>query len=163
MLTGKEIIDHGIITDLIDATQQEQSCGVDLTVKKIETFQSEGSIDFDNSSRIRPRMADAPKMNNIWILRPGPYLITFNETVSVPVDMVGMARSRSSLLRMGASMETALWDPGYTGKSQSMLVVHNPNGLKVYQDAKLMQIIFMPVHKSVEKLYSGIYQGENLE
>jgi len=75
---------------------------------------------------------------------------------------MGIARPRSSLIRMGATVETSVWDPGYTGRSQSMLVVHNPNGIKIYQNARLVQIVFMTLTIKSESLYSGIYQTENL-
>ena len=75
---------------------------------------------------------------------------------------MGIARPRSSLLRMGATVETSIWDPGYVGRSQSMLVVHNPNGIQIYENAKLIQIVFMTTEKTAEVLYTGIYNGENL-
>ncbi|MEI2760841.1 MAG: hypothetical protein V9E95_01185 [Methanothrix soehngenii] len=41
--------------------------------------------------------------------------MTFNEIVNIPGDVAALARARSTLLRCGASLETALWDPGYLG------------------------------------------------
>ncbi len=161
-LTGKQIIARNIVTDLIDASKQEQPCGVDLTVSKIESYRNHGVIDFDNSKRSLPPMRNVNKFSDYWHLEPGSYLVTFNETVDVPADCMGLARPRSSLLRMGATMETSVWDPGYKGKSQCMLVVHNQQGLNVYQNAKLIQIIFMKLDKTVESLYSGAYQNEGL-
>jgi len=88
--------------------------------------------------------------------------VTFNEIVNIPGDVAALARARSSLLRCGASLETALWDPGYRGRSQSLLVIHNPSGLRLKRNARLMQLVFMRLENEAEKLYEGRYQGENI-
>lgn len=162
VLTGKQIIESSIVTELIDPENQVQPCGIDLTVSKIEMYKSEGIIDFDNSKRKLPRLEDSGQFQGAWHLTPGAYLITLNETVSVPTDCMGIARPRSSLLRMGATMNTSVWDPGYSGKSQCMLVVHNPRGIIVHPNAKLLQIVFLKLDKESEKLYIGIYNKEGL-
>lgn len=171
VLTGKEILENKIVSDLIDPEKQVQPCGIDLTIAKIEMFKGRGSIDFDNSKRMLPRLEEAGKIRQnwqidnkteSWQLSPGCYLITFNEIVTVPANSMGIARPRSSLLRMGATMETSVWDPGYTGRSQCMLVVHNPQGIQIYPNAKLLQIVFMTLKEKSDVLYSGQYQGENL-
>jgi dUTP pyrophosphatase len=77
--------------------------------------------------------------------------------------VAALARPRSTLLRCGASLETALWDPGYRGRSQSLLVVHNQSGLRLKRNARLMQLVFMRLDRAAEKAYAGIYQGENIK
>jgi dUTP pyrophosphatase len=59
-------------------------------------------------------------------------------------------------------LETALWEPGYRGRRQSLLVVYNSHGLRLKRNARLMQLIFLRLEKEAEKLYSGKYQGENI-
>lgn len=162
VLLGKTLIDNGIVSALIEPEKQVQPIGIDLTVRSIENFNSSGTIDFDNSNRMLPRMSESGKINNIWILSPGAYLVTFNEIINVPSDCMGIARTRSSLLRMGATLETSVWDPGYQGRSQSMLVVYNTAGIKVHQNAKLVQIVFMKTEDTAKSLYSGVYQNENV-
>jgi len=171
ILTGQQILEQGIVSELIDPVKQVQPCGVDLTVSKIEMYKGRGTIDFDNSQRSLPRLEEAGKIRQTWEiskkseswqLPTGCYLITFNEVVSVPSDCMGIARPRSSLLRMGATMETSVWDPGYKGRSQCMLVVHNTQGIQIFPNAKLLQIVFMKLNKESEVLYNGAYQGEGL-
>ena len=162
ILLGKNIISNKIVTSCIDASKQVQPVGVDLTIQKIETYRNVGSIDFDNSKRQLPALSDTGRFDEFWLLKPGAYLVTFNEVVDVPPDVMGIARPRSSLLRMGATIETSVWDPGYKGRSQSMLVVHNLNGIKIYDNAKVAQIIFIKTESQSDVLYSGKYQGENL-
>ena len=162
VLTGKDILSRGIVTDVLDAGLQTQSVGIDLTIAKIETYMSSGIIDFDNSKRTKPRMSEVSFIDDECDLNPGAYLVSFNETISVPLDKVGIALPRSTMLRCGATMETSIWDPGYTGKSQSMMVVYNPQGIRFCKNARIMQIMFMDVGQ-VAEAYSGIYNGEGLK
>jgi dUTP diphosphatase len=147
----------------LDSEIQTQMCGIELTLQRVERFMSTGKVAFDNKER---RISDTISIyfdESDWIyLEPGAYLVTFNEIVNVPRDMAAMARPRSTLLRSGATIETALWDPGYRGRSQSLLVVHNSHGIKIKRNARLMQLIFMKLNGESEKDYSGVYQGENI-
>ncbi len=161
ILTGSEA--RGLVESMIDPETQTQMCGVELTLQKIERFITAGAVAFDNKERKLPEteLVNFDEMG--WIeLTAGAYLVTFNEIVNIPKDVAAMARARSTLLRCGATLETALWDPGYRGRSQSLLVVYNPLGLKLKKNARLMQLVFLRLEKEAEKLYSGKYQGENI-
>lgn len=161
ILTGSEA--RGLVESMIDPETQTQMCGVELTLQKIERFLTVGAVSFDNKERELPEteLVNFDEMG--WIeLTVGAYLVTFNEIVNIPKDVAAMARARSTLLRCGATLETALWDPGYRGRSQSLLVVYNPQGLRLKKNARLMQLVFLRLENGAEKLYSGKYQGENI-
>ena len=161
ILTGSEA--RGLVESMIDPETQTQMCGVELTLQKIERFNSAGAVAFDNKERKLPETEPLNFDEMGWIeLTAGSYLVTFNEIVNIPKDVAAMARARSTLLRCGATLETALWDPGYRGRSQSLLVVYNPQGLKLKKNARLMQLVFLRLENEAEKLYSGKYQGENM-
>lgn len=153
-----------MVESAIDSQVQTQMCGVELTLQKIEEFRSQGSIAYDNRERTLPAVQELGFDEAGWVdLKPGSYLVTFNEIVNIPRDVAALARPRSSLLRCGASLETALWDPGYRGRSQSLLVVHNSSGIRLKRNARLLQLVFMRLDHQAEKVYSGIYQGENIQ
>ncbi|MHC1630913.1 MAG: deoxyuridine 5'-triphosphate nucleotidohydrolase [Methanotrichaceae archaeon] len=159
----RELIDRGLVQDTIDPEVQVQMCGVDLTLRRVDRFLSAGSIDYDNRDRQISETEKIPFDESGWIaLKKGAYLVTFNEIVSISRNLAAMARPRSSLLRCGATMETALWDPGYQGRSQSLLVVYNPSGIRLKKNARLMQMIFYSLSSVPEKGYEGAYQDENL-
>ena len=161
IISGEELL--GLVEDMIDRVAQTQMCGLELTLQKVERFTSGGGLAFENKERVLPQTEALDFDSEDWIsLSPGPYLVTFNEIVSIPRDAAAIGRVRSSLLRCGASLETALWDPGYRGRSQSLLVVYNPAGLKLKKEARLMQLVFLRLEKEAEKEYSGRYQGENI-
>jgi dUTP pyrophosphatase len=149
---------------MIDPEAQTQMCGVELTLQRVERYLSAGALAFDNKERKLPETQVVEFDSSGWVdLQPGAYLVTFNEIVDIPKNVAALAHPRSSLLRMGASLETALWDPGYKGRSQSLLVVHNSQGLRLKKNARLMQLVFMKLEKDAEKTYSGIYQEENIK
>ena len=154
---------QALVESMIDTKTQTQMCGIELTLNRVERFTSAGAVAFDNSERKLPQTEPIDFDPSGWIdLTPGSYLVTFNEIVNIPKDVAALARARSTLQRCGASLETALWDPGYRGRSQSLLVVYNPQGLRLKKNARLMQLVFMRLEKEAEKVYSGKYQGENI-
>ena len=70
-------------------------------------------------------------------LIPGAHLITFNEIVNLPLHVMALGRPRSSLLRAGVAIHTAVWDAGYRGRSQALLVVYNHHGYRLGKDAQI--------------------------
>jgi dUTP pyrophosphatase len=161
ILTGAQAC--SLVESMIDPEKQVQMCGVELTLQRVEHFICAGALAYDNIERTLPEMKEILFDESGWLsLEPGAYLVTFNEIVNIPKDVAALARPRSSLLRMGATMETALWDPGYRGRSQSLLVVHNPAGLRLKKNARLLQLVFLSLSGDAEKTYSGVYQGENI-
>jgi dUTP diphosphatase len=155
--------DPPLIEGFIERATQVQMNGVDFTLKEVARFgESPGAIDFDNSERRTPETVPvAPDGDGWWHLAPGPYWIVYNEVVNVPPDVFGIARTRSSLLRSGAQIGTALWDSGYSGRSGSVLVVHNPAGIRLKRNARVLQLVFFALDAPAKKTYAGQYQNEN--
>ena len=76
--------------------------------------------------------------------------------VEEPKDLMAISFPRSSLLRMGAFVQNGVWDAGFKGKSEIILVVENPKGIKLKENARITQVIFIEINK-VRKGYQGIY------
>ena len=162
IISGKALQSGSHVTQTrID--EQFQPAGVDLSVESVWAFEGAGAIDLDNKKRKLP--AYKPLVfgaDGSLHLPSGAYKLVFNEVVSIPSDCAAMARSRSSLLRMGASVQTALWDPGYRGRSEALLVVHNPHGLTLHANARVAQLVFIRLEAASGQVYSGQYQHEHL-
>ncbi len=152
-----------LIEGLLDPVSQIQMNGVDFTLRELSRFGDEpGAVDFDNSERHTPSTEPVPPdASGWWRLAPGPYWIVYNEVVNIPPDVFALARTRSSVLRSGAQIGTALWDSGYSGRSGSLLVVSNPAGIRVKKDARVLQLVFFELDSPAEKTYAGRYQNEN--
>lgn len=150
----------GLIEKTINDSQF-QPAGIDITLKEICAFKNAGKIDFDNKER---KISDVESLvfNNDEVqLQPGAYKVIFNEYVKIPKDAAALCLSRSSLLRCGMSLECAVWDPGYEGRSEALLLVRNPHGAILKRNAKIGQMIFIKLSEATKKLYDGIYKGEN--
>ena len=152
-----------LITDYIDLDRQLQPSGFDLSLGVLLDFRGGGSVDFSNVEREIPQtMPLEPDEDGWYSLKKGCYTIVYNEVVRIPLDVVALARSRSTILRNGAAVETAVWDPGYQGRSSSLLVVHNSNGIRLKRDARVAQLVFFRIDE-VGKGYEGIFQRERME
>jgi len=151
-----------LVEQMIDQTLQVQPNGIELTLQRVEAHESSGAIAFDNAERRLPTTKNLNFDSEGWLHLPkGSYKIVYNEIVNIPKNLAAIARPRSSLLRCGATIETAVWDAGYSGRSESLLVVYNENGFKVRKNARLLQLLFFRLDEEVEKGYSGVYQNEN--
>lgn len=143
--------------------EQLQPNGFDLSLAEIGTFSGAGAIGRTNSSRTLPDVQPLPFGSDGWLdLPPGPYHIVFNETVDLPNDLMALGRPRSSLCRIGASIVTAVWDAGYRGRSTALLLVANPAGVRIQQDARMMQLVFFSLNAATAQGYAGAYQNENV-
>jgi len=143
--------------------QQLQPNGIDLTVRELFAFSSRGSVPVDNQERVLSGTSPLPFDPDGGIdLSPGCYLVTYNEVLHLPRNMIALALPRSSLLRCGVSVHTAVWDAGYSGRSQSLMVVYNPGGFHLSRDARIVQLIFLRLSREVTEGYQGSFQGENI-
>ncbi len=152
-----------LVEQMIDQKLQVQPNGIELTLQRVEAHESSGSIAFDNSERKLPTTKKMDFDKEGWIHLPkGIYKIVFNEIVNIPKNIAAIAKPRSSLLRCGATIETAVWDAGYSGRSESLLVVHNEKGFNVKKNARVLQLLFFRLGEEVHEGYSGVYQNENV-
>ena len=151
-----------LIEGCIDLEQQLQPNGIDLTLREIALLQSPGRITTEDSQRLVSALAPLVFDGLGFIdLVPGAYIITYNEIVHLPQNIMALGRPRSSLLRCGVTVGMAVWDAGYSGRSQSLLVVYNPQGFRLEKNARVAQLIFLHLSQKTEG-YQGAYQGENI-
>ncbi len=168
MILPKQHLEEAKIFENLHSSQY-QPCGIDITLKEVYGFKSAGLIDFDNSERkiseVEPvsfESVDAGGQKSERVsLKPGAYKVIFNEYVRIPRDVAGICLPRSSLLRCGASLDCAVWDPGYEGRSEALLIVRNEHGIILKKNAKIGQMVFIRLAEGASSLYSGRYKGEN--
>ncbi|MFC2021684.1 deoxyuridine 5'-triphosphate nucleotidohydrolase [Chloroflexota bacterium] len=152
-----------LVEGYIDLEAQVQPNGVDLTLREVALLQTSGKIATSNSQRsvsaLSPLVFDGLGFID---LMPGAYIITYNEVVHLPNNVMALARPRSSLLRCGVTINTAVWDAGYSGRSQSLMVVYNPQGFRLQKNARIVQLVFLQLTGETEG-YQGTYQEENID
>ena len=152
-----------LITNFIDLEEQLQPNGIDLTLMEVRELTSSGYIGKDSQQRLLSDSKIITFDEHGWVkLCQGSYLITFNEICNLPLDLMALGKPRSSLLRSGVTINTAIWDAGYKGRSQSLLTILNPNGFEIQQDSRLMQLIFVRLEKLGSMGYQGRFLNENI-
>jgi dUTP pyrophosphatase len=150
-----------LVENMPDPGLQIQENGIELTVREIARFVGEGALALDNRERMLAETETLPFDSEGWVrLKRGPYLVTYTETVNVPLDLIAVGRPRSSLMRSGATIESAVWDAGYSGRGQGLLVVSNRSGLRLKQGARVIQLVFYGLSSETEEGYGGMYQNE---
>jgi dUTP pyrophosphatase len=152
-----------LLTDYVDLESQIQTNGFDMTLKAIATFDGHGLIGLSNQQRMLPRTRELDFDKDGFVdLNPGPYLIMLNEVVQLPDNLMALAKPRSSLLRSGVAIHNAVWDAGYYGRSQALMLVYNPDGFRLAKDSRILQLVFMTLDSTSDSPYDGRYQKEHL-
>jgi len=161
---GKLTGENRLVEGYIDLEKQLTPNGFDLTCANIFEFDTQGALDFSNKERsmpeckeIFPRGEKPDDKFGWWNLRKGIYKIKTNEIVNLPNDLIAFAFTRTSLLRMGAFTQHGVWDAGFSGKSEFVLVVDNPQGLRLKQNARIAQLVFQRINET-KKGYQGVHQ-----
>ncbi|MCL2863294.1 MAG: deoxyuridine 5'-triphosphate nucleotidohydrolase [Methanimicrococcus sp.] len=153
-----------LVENCIDLETQVQPNGFEMTVSEIYEIVGAGAVDFDNKNRKIPPKKQLSFSEDGWLhLPPGSYSVILNEIVHIPKNIAAIAYHRSSLTRSGVVLGTAVWDAGYSGRSECLLIVHNPAGFDVQKNARIMQLLFFRLGTDVDCLYNGIYQHENMK
>lgn len=152
------MVEMGVVEGLRSVEEQVQPAGVDLTLEKIEVLVEEGEISVE--PRVSKGLNIIPKAG-FYELPQGSYRVTYHEIVNIPAGYLGLLLPRSSLLRNGATIYTAVWDPGYKGRGMGLMVVFNRQGIRIAEEARVAQLILLSVKDSTE-LYKGRFLGENI-
>lgn len=160
----KLIKEKNLIEGYIELDTQLTPNGFDLSAGSIFSFAGRGALDFSNKERrlpegrqIPPYKADTKDKFGWWHLKKGVYKVRTNETVNLPNDLTALAFARTSLLRMGAFTQHGVWDAGFRGKGEFILVVENSKGISIKENARVAQLVFLPI-KEVGCGYQGIYK-----
>lgn len=152
-----------LVEGLHSVDEQVQANGVDLSLREVFRLGGPGRLGAAASDREVPPLEFLAFDSDGWLhLPPGPYTVFYNETVHLTLDIVALGRPRTSLLRSGVAIHTGVWDAGYSGRSQSLLVVYNDGGFRIQRDARILQLVFLRMAKAVARGYTGRYQRENL-
>lgn len=151
-----------LIEGWLNLDEQVQANGFDLSLREVAAIKSAGTIAEANSQRVLSDVRTLEFGDEGFLkLSAGSYIVTYNEIVHLPKNIMALGRPRSSLLRCGVNVGTAVWDAGYEGRSQSLLMVHNPAGFRVQKNARITQLVFMELTGESEG-YNGVYQRENI-
>jgi dUTP diphosphatase len=142
-----------------DVEAQLQPNGIDLTVETVWRLAGPGALGGPGSGRRLPAREVVEPTDDGWYhLASGSYVVLLHERVRIPRTIMALARPRSTLLRCGGMLHTAVFDAGYRGQPEVLLVVANRWGIEVARDAAICQLVFFTLTEEVDG-YRGAYQG----
>ena len=150
-----------LVEDVSELERQLQPNGIDVRIDRVFKLTSPallGATDALREPAAREELQ--PDRDGWWDLHQGSYVIVVREKVNLPVDVMALGRPRSTLLRSGVTIHTAVWDAGYSGRSEALLTVVNGRGFRVQRGARVLQLVFMRLEQPVHRGYAGRYQGE---
>jgi len=159
-LRGEEIVKF--LRELPDREIQIQPSGVDFTLRRIGRFHGRGRLTKTRDGMRLPEIEYIMPTDGYYILKPREYLVEYGEIVKVPEDAIGFILPRSSLLRMGVALYTAVWDPGYVGRGKGLLTVFNRNGVELEEGCRIGQFVLAKLTGRAER-YRGRYLFEGIE
>lgn len=136
--------------------EQIQPNGVDLRVERLFMVTSAGHL--APGGTIAGDREEVPWRAD-HRLAPGAYVVRYREKITIPAGHVGQVFPRSSLLRNGGTLFSALWDQGYEGRGEALLVLWQ--ALILPPGARIGQLVLYPADRAPG--YQGQYQGENTE
>jgi deoxycytidine triphosphate deaminase len=158
ILSGEEISKLVKQVQSLDTSEQTQPAGFDVTVSKVYTYSN--SVHIIGVSKTENSILEelAPGLDNYFDLGIGAFMLELNEVTTIPKDAIGILLPRSTLLRNGIDVRTALFDPGYSGQPKVMLVCHRP--LRLQRFSRIGQLVLIRSDKEFPSQYKGRYQGE---
>ncbi len=159
MLSGEEIVQSGLLA--VDRSHVQPN-GIDLSLDAVWRLVGAGALGRSNADRRLPDREQLAFDTDGWLeLSAGSYGIRYGEWIELPQDRGALCFPRSSLLRMGLHVPTAVWDAGYAGRGEGLLQVSNPSGVRVQQGARISQLVVFHLSKPATSGYAGAYQHEN--
>src|SRR6202011_635823 len=132
-----------------------------LSLDTVWRFRRAGALGVDNADRTLPGQEELAFDRDGWLeLPPATYGVRYTEWVALPLDCGGLCFPRSSLLRMGVHVPTAVWDAGYAGRAEGLLVVSTPYGARLQRGARIVQLVLFRLTERAVAGYAGRYQNE---
>jgi deoxycytidine triphosphate deaminase len=128
--------------DLIYGPKQLQSVSLDLTIKRIYHFLSQGALDFGGSEFnpsqkqvIDPRIEDDPKYG-WWTLSEGSYLLEYNEVLS-NLNYIAIVYPHSRLLITGCYHAPFVIPPSSESETIRGILIVGKMGVRIKENARV--------------------------
>jgi hypothetical protein len=144
VLTGEKIA--SLTQGLISAKKQKGECSLDLTVRSISLIDTAGTLDFGGSEyaeasmqELIPEKRGPEEPYGWWKLKPGKYLIAYNESITPPSNAVIMIFPHQRLVAAGISHGNAAVDRLDT--SIRILMNIGPEGGAIKENARISRAL----------------------
>ena len=166
-LTGKQIVNRGIVTNVCEDGIQQQ--GVDVRIDKVFKVIGQAGRVPTKGKTIRPNLMEIHThsikfgdevQSPYFHLEPGWYEVELLEGCNIGNNELLNFKTRSSLVRCGAVVHSGQFDAGFnTEKMGCFLQVNHP--INIQKEARIAQAIVTESYEvNNEDLYNGQWQGD---
>tara|TARA_R110002167_G_scaffold108743_2_gene277601 strand:+ start:114 stop:599 length:486 start_codon:yes stop_codon:yes gene_type:complete len=100
---------------------------------------------------------DDENRNEVWTLPAGAYSVTFEQGCKLDNKTTAFIRQRSSLLRMGGTCTSGVYDPGFEVDQMGGVMILTKTVI-LEKGARIAQIIMH--ENNPAELYDGQWQGD---
>lgn len=144
--------------------EQYQPNSIDLKLGKVyKSIEHEymkvglynGEKHLPNLDEIKPKYHKEGVYDTFLLSSKVPYWFEIEPIMEIPNDMAQFYLPRSSLLRMGITLHTALGDSGFKGHLRFLAINHNKYPVLIQKGERVATAINFPVCESIA--YDGDY------
>ena len=136
-----------------------QPNGIDISIGRL--FQLKGTVKLISKKEDRqyPELFELKPLKDFWQLDPGTYLVEVAEEIIIPKDAIGYVAPRSTLLRMGATVFSGIWDKGFqgVGDNHGRILLQTSLPFEIHTSVAIAQMIFISAVDD-NTVYQGNYQ-----
>ncbi|MFX1504756.1 MAG: hypothetical protein ACFFDC_01460 [Promethearchaeota archaeon] len=136
-----------------------QPNGIDISIGRL--FQLSGIVKLISKKEDRhyPKLLELKPLNDFWHLDPGSYLIEVAEEITIPNNAIGYVAPRSTLLRMGATVFSGIWDKGFkgVGDNHGRILLQASLPFQIHKSVPIAQMIFISAVDD-KTVYQGNYR-----
>lgn len=144
-----------------------QPSGLDLRVGRVFTFDNDFIAFLHEGEKQLPKQVEIPvghlpeyALYDGWLLEPHrPYMFEVQEKIKIGDNNAQFYLPRSSLLRAGVNVYTALGDLGYNGFLRFLVINHRRAPFFIQQGERFAQLVDFEVRGGSES-YDGDYQED---
>ena len=160
MLLNANQVEEMLVTN---GKGKKAQVGYDLTVKDVKAIR--GGILYADETQLEPydqieTMSVQKKDGDhreVWSLKPGIYSVTFEQGCKLDDQTTAFIRQRSSVLRMGGTVTSGVYDPGFEVDEMGGVMTLTKT-VVIEKGARLAQIIMFENNSA--ELYDGQWQKD---
>lgn len=126
------------------------SCGYDIRLGKLQ-------------SPVKVCGAEPKELQSL-LIRPGEFVLAASfERITLPNDLCGLVKDKSTLARQGIALQNTVLEPGWEGYITLEISNHGTKPYRLLCGQPIAQVLFMQLDTPTELPYKGKYQDQSSE
>ncbi len=158
----KRVHENNLISNFVEDNLGPASYDISIGSKASLFKEDSSTIDLFNASSVKGVYEEIDISSGYELKPHESILVLVNEKINMPNDLCGEVLPRTSLNRIGLSINNQYLNPGYSGKLSMVLRndLNNTN-IKIVPNLKIGQILFFGLDEMVHSDYSYGKRGSS--